>query len=57
MALSGKERTKKFEQDQAKRGLVHAPRGWVPEGTAWIVKNLMDQLCRNHHEQTDSQPE
>ena len=52
MALTGKQKTENYDKAQAKRGLVRAPRGWVPEGTGWMIKDLMRDLCDKHREKT-----
>lgn len=57
MAMSGKERTKKFETDQAKRGLAPTPRGWVPMGEVHLVKALIDRLRKAHQTRSDIQRE
>ena len=53
----GKERQRKFRQDQKDRGLVELRGVWVPESEAVRAKSWLDQLRKTHHAQTDSQPE
>ena len=57
MALSGKERQRKFRQDQEARGLVELRGVWVPEDEAERAKVWLDQLRKTHRVQTYIQQE